>query len=291
MSSARSISLLSFAAILLVASDAYADGACAQGERDTTVVERQMMTNVLERAKAALPAAPEGWAIGGYEEVSVPRSICKEAETTPWTYGIGRTFNRADNVAERAQLQADAGAALRGDRDAKQPRIDALMAKMQALGGELGSAAQSGNQERIDAINAEMEKLQQEMQTIFDEGPGQEQLAALGGLLNADTEMTITVQVNGAAVVDADLQSTTPPSGATHALRGETTRDGVTTARIVVLLGAWQPRDGGGLQTARRGTVSSAAAHSLSVTLTADPARIDSLLATIDFAALAALTR
>jgi hypothetical protein len=159
------------------------------------------------------------------------------------------------------------------------------------LGAELGPAAQTGNQARINAINAEMGRLQQEMQTVFDEGPGQEQLAALGALMYADTEMVIAVRANESAIVDSDLQSITPPSGAAHALRGETTRDGVTTARMVVLLGAWQPRDGGGLQTTRRGTVSSAAAHSLSVTVTADPARIDSLLATIDFAAFAALTR
>jgi hypothetical protein len=53
-------------------------------DRRTTAAERQTMLRAMEAAKAALPPAPEGWQIGGYEELSVKTRTCQDDETTPW---------------------------------------------------------------------------------------------------------------------------------------------------------------------------------------------------------------
>lgn len=100
--------------------------------------------------------------------------------------------------------------------------------------------------------------------------------------------MSIDIRVNGGAVSNADMQSTAPPAGTHSAYRWTTAADGVETAHALVLFGAWQPRAEGGVQSQRRGTTSPAAAHALAVTAQADPARLDALLASIDFGAIAA---
>jgi hypothetical protein len=280
-----------FFAAMLATPVVRADAACEKGYRNTTAVERQAITNVLERAKATLPLAPEGWIIGGYEELDPIGRICIDVEGRPWAYGISRTFIRADDVAEREQLQADASTALRASAADRQPRIDELMQKMTQLGAELGPAAQKGDQVRIDAINQELEMLQQQLDAVINDAPSAAQNEALAALIYQGREMGIGVSINPGWVSDADLQSTPAPTGAHSALRGETTHEGITTATAVVLIGNWQRIAGGGLQSIPRTAAPSTAAHAIVVSLTADPARLDALVDSIDFGALAALLR
>ena len=103
-----------------------------------------------------------------------------------------------------------------------------------------------------------------------------------------DRSMTIGVAVNQAAISSGEIESTTAPAGGHSAYRWTSSADGVETAHRRVLFGAWQPRAEGGVQSGRRGTASSAAAHAVAVTASADPARIDSLLDSIDFDVIAA---
>jgi hypothetical protein len=269
---------------------AWADGECSKF-RDTTAAERQTVTGVLGAVKAALPSAPEGWIIGGYEEISARTSICVDHDTTPWGYTFTRIYNRADDVEQREQLAADAGAAVRASLAERQPRIDALMARNAALGAQLAEAAQAGDQARIDAINAEIAAAQEEFERLINEGPSEEQTAALGGALHQDRVMEIAVAVNPGPVAREAMQNATPPAGAHAAFRSETSRDGVTTAEGLVLLGAWRPGAGDRLEAARRDGASAADAHAMVVRVTADPARLDSLLGAVDFTQLAALLR
>src|SRR5262245_23534619 len=88
-------------AISLAASSAFADGVCEKGFRDTTESERATMTRVLEAIKAALPQPPEGWVIGGYEDIDVVGNICMDAEATPWAYDYTRIYNRVDDAEQR----------------------------------------------------------------------------------------------------------------------------------------------------------------------------------------------
>lgn len=103
--------------------------------------------------------------------------------------------------------------------------------------------------------------------------------------------MEIGVAVNPVAVSIANLSSLTPPAGVRAAYRGEYDHDGVTYAQVLALLGDWQERDDGAQHSLSHDDVPPVAAQAMTVTVTADPSRIDSLLAAIDFQALAALIR
>ena len=275
-------------AAAMCASAAYADGVCVKGYRDTTAAERQTMLTVMETAKAALPVAPPGWVIGGYEELSPVGSICKDGENTPWSYGFSRTFNRTDDQAARDQAMADASAKVRAAQEARQPRIDALMARSQTLGAELGAAAQKGDQARVDAINREIEKISRQYAAIMAEGDDPAVLESIAKATMQDRTMSIGIRVNPGAISNADMKKSQAPAGAQSAYRWTTSADGVSEGHVLLLFGAWQPRAEGGVESQRRGTHSSSAAHAVAVTVVADPARLDSLLTSIDFGEIAA---
>jgi hypothetical protein len=277
--------------IALLAATARADSPCEKGFRDTTSEERASMTRVLEGAKAALPAAPEGWVIGGYEVVSVLTRICMDGEATPWEYNVSRLYNRTDNAAEREQALADAGSALRADLAAKQPRMDALMARSQELGAELGAAAQRRDEARIAAIHAEMEQLSKQYAELANEGDAQARAQSVVAATMHDVEMSIAVSVNPGAVSTEEMQPSAAPAGAQQAFRGQTTADGFTRGRALVLVGSWRARAAGGVELVPRAGASPAAAHGISLAVSADPARIDALLSGIDFGAVEALLR
>jgi hypothetical protein len=283
---------MSRGAVLLAAaigaSAAYADGVCVKGYRDTTAAERQTMLAVMEAAKAALPGAPTGWIIGGYEELSPVGTICKDGENTPWAYSFSRTFNRTDDQAARDQALADAGAKMRAAQEARQPQIDALTARMQTLGAELGTASQKGDQARVDAINREFEKTSKQLEAIYAQTNDPALLESVAKATMQDRTMSIGIRVNPGAISNADMKKSQAPAGAHSAYRWTTSADGVSEGHALVLFGAWQPRAQGGVESQRRGTQSSAAAHAVAVRVAADPARLDSLLASIDFGAIAA---
>jgi hypothetical protein len=270
------------------ASAAYADGVCVKGYRDTTAAERQTMLAVMEAAKAALPGAPTGWIIGGYEELSPVGTICKDGENTPWAYSFSRTFNRTDDQAARDQALAHAGAKMRAAQEARQPQIDALTARMQTLGAELGTASQKGDQARVDAINREFEKTSKQLEAIYAQTNDPALLESVAKATMQDRTMSIGIRVNPGAISNADMKKSQAPAGAHSAYRWTTSADGVSEGHALVLFGAWQPRAQGGVESQRRGTQSSAAAHAVAVRVAADPARLDSLLASIDFGAIAA---
>jgi len=270
------------------ASAAFADSECVKGYRDTTAAERQTMLAVMEAAKAALPDAPTGWIIGGYEDLSPIGTICKDAENTPWSYGFSRTFNRADDQAAREQALAEAGAKARAAQEARQPQIDALTARMQTLGAELGTAAQKGDQARVDAINRELEKTSKQLEAIYAQANDPALLESVAKATMQDRTMAIGISVNPGGISNAEMKKSQAPAGAHSAYRWTTSADGVSEGHAQVLFGAWHPRAQGGLVSQRRGTQPSSAAHAVAVTVVADPARLDSLLASIDFGAIAA---
>jgi hypothetical protein len=69
------------------------------------------------------------------------------------------------------------------------------MARVEALGAELGPAAQRGDQARIDAINREMEQLKQEFQQVMSQGDDQ-------ALIEATAKASIEGRAASRASVD-----------------------------------------------------------------------------------------
>jgi hypothetical protein len=266
----------------------HADGVCEKGTRDTTAAERQTMMAVVEATKAALPLAPAGWVIGGYEEISPIASVCRDAENTPWAYSFSRTFNRTDDAAERERQMAEVTAAARAAQAARQPRQVELQAKADAASAEFARAAQSGDEQRLAASRSALDAVSAEYAAFMAEANDSALIESIARIQARDRAMSIAIGVNEGSSWN-DMQSVAPLHGALSTYRRTTTDTGVETADVLLLYGAWQPLGEGSAALGRRGTASPAAAHALTVRVMADPARVDSLLASIDFDALAAV--
>ena len=274
-------------AALCFGSAAYADSVCEKGSRETTAAERDTMMSVLVAVKAALPQAPEGWVIGGYEELSVPQSFCMDMYT-PLGYGVSRTFNRTDDQAQRDEALAAAGADLRAQQEARQPQMEALMIRLEGLGAQMADAAQKGDASRNDALAREFEQIQKELEALLASGNTEALVEQVAVATMKDVTMSIAVQVNPTGVGRGDMQPAAPPSGARAAYAWPESDGGIDTAHTLVLLGAWQPRSDNGIASQLAGKSAIAAAHAMAIDVAADPARLESLLGSIDFSALAA---
>ena len=290
MRSIRFLTTLGWAAAaILVTSVARADAPCDAGFRASTPAERQTMTAVLQAAKKALPPVPAGWVIVGDDQISVTTSLCQDGERRPWNYSFGRTYTQVGDYESRQKVIADAGAATAAEFAKKQPRLDAIMAKMTKLSEQQVALVQKGDMARAEALNAEMAKLQAEYQKIADEGDSEKLITAAGKEANRDVEMSIGVRINAAAESQgSDAVSFALPPGATAALRWNTSDENADQGYALVLFGKWNRTEKIRWNSVYRNNVAPNAANSISVSIIADPNRIDSMVKSIDFKSLAA---
>jgi len=297
MPSVRKLATLGLAvATIFGAAMARGDAPCNAGFRNSTPAERARMTAILEIARKSLPPAPAGWQIGGYEEISVAGSVCRDGENLPWSYGISRNYNRVDDYEARQQVMRDAAAYTAAEQQKKQPRMDALMAKMTALSQQQVALVQKGDMAGAEKLNHEMAKIEAEFKKVAVEGDSQARIAAAGKEMDRDLHMSISVRVNETDVPLTSGAANFPlPPGASVAQRWTRPANAEKSAEghALVLFGGWNRTD----QTkrwmpARRANAVPTAAHVISVEVVGDPARIDPLLQGIDFNSLAtALTK
>jgi len=267
---------------------AYAGGGCAKGWRDITTAEHETMSSVIETAKKAMPLPPEGWVLSGEDGVSMPKSLCMDEEGAPWVYELTRTYYHAAVQEERNQAFASAMQDMSAQMEAKQPRIDALTAKMNALGEEIGAAAQKGDLARTEELGKEMEKLSEEYKAILEEGGTTEKMNAAAQEVSRDLDMRILVRVNTLyAYPQPGADVLTAPPGTQSAFRWSEQSGDHQQGHALVLLGPWQPNTEGGFQAAPGVGASAPAAQVMSVTVIADDERVPWILGAIDFGALA----
>jgi hypothetical protein len=269
-----------FAVAASLGADAFADYACEKGYRDTTPAERAAETHALETIRAALPAASAGWVLLGDDKISVTQSLCADFDGTPWRYSFNREYQRVDDRAQRDELIAQAAEVMQADAVAKQPQLDALMAKIQALTNESIAAAQAGDFARVDAISQQNAALTEQYQQLVDTGPDRTRADALLAQASRDQSMWVSVDVNqDRSPLDGAV--TLPlPAGARSAYRWSETRGDVNVDHVLVLLGQPPPD---------AATATPTAVRAVAVDVTADAERIAATVAAIDFAALAAL--
>lgn len=113
--------------------NAYADDECDKGIRQTTAAEQAAMKNVLDTVDRALPPAPQGWVIENEREPSIATEICRDVEQQPWAYNRSRFYRETAGEQQRQAAVAAAGQQTTADLASKQPRLDAVMAKITAL--------------------------------------------------------------------------------------------------------------------------------------------------------------
>ena len=285
-----SATLICAVAALCCATIAQADGdACEKGFRDSTPAEKARMTAILEIVKRSLPPAPAGWQIGGYEEISVAGNVCRDNETRPWGYNISRTYNRVDDREARDKKFRDAALQANAQQAAKQPRMDAVMKKMEALSARQVALIQKKDFAGAEKLSPEMEKLQNEYKKIADEGNSQALINEAGKELSRDTIMTISVRVNEMAIQKPEgATNFTPPAGASIAQRWIQPGDEASSdeGHAMVLFGTWRVGPPTRWTAPARAGAVPTAAHVIAVEVTGDPARIDPMLQAINFPGL-----
>jgi len=270
---------------------ASADSVCVKGNRDVTPAERATMTRVLETVRAALPPAPADWVVVSDDSLSVPKSYCRDFEPSPWHYRFSRHYSNQNTQRREAgeRALADAAATSQSEMAQKQPRLDAIMAKMNALVPQVQAAEQKGDAAKAQKLRTEYETLSQEYTRVIEGGDSAAQMAAAGAAMSHDLEMTISVDVNPGKVAAAQgMTKLSARPGSQVAVRWNTQHEAATNGHALVLLGQWAPAaQRSGWTAVVPANAALPAAHAYSVRIEADPARIEQTLQSIDFASLA----
>jgi len=175
---------------------------------------------------------------------------------------------------------------------AKQPRLDALMARVTELSAQIAEAAQKGDFARVETIQMEVEKVSAEYQRVWEEGGTLDRIEAASEEAGRDVEMSVVVAINSRhATAGAGASAMRLPTGAHAALRWTEDQGGLQLGHALVLFGAWRPSTQGGFEFSPRAGAAPERAQTVSVSLQADESRMDSLADTIDFAAVAGALR
>lgn len=270
------------------ASMAHADGSC-NAYRDTTAAERATMTSVLEAAKKTLPPAPAGWVLVGDDQASAPRNLCRDHERDPWNYGYTRHYQNVGNQDARNKMVADEAATSATAMKAKQPRLDAAMARISKLTEQQVALMQKSDMVGAEALDKEMAKAMAEYEKILKEGDSEQRMAAFEEKFNRDRDMTITVQINASGeIFGSDAKNLPLPPGARAAVHWIGSGRKPHEDRALILVGQWTPGAEGHWQPVRRAGIAVQGAHVISVDVVADSERLTPALAAIDFNSLAA---
>ena len=269
--------------------NAYADDECGKGVRQTTAAEQAAMKKVLDGVDRALPPAPQGWVIEDEGDLPIATEICRDIEQRPWAYSRSRSYRETAGEQQRQDAVTAAGQQATADLASKQPRLDAVTAKIVALAPAVEEAAQKNDLARLTALSEEGDKLKAEYDRIVQEGgnPG-ERLDAFAKNAYVDTTMSINVSINpNSDGIPSDAARVAPPGGATAAAR-RLGGDGTTHATVVVAFGTWRTTTDGFAEPVARGGPPHAP-HGISVQVDAADERIDQVVSSIDFSAIGKL--
>jgi len=262
---------------------------CAKGYRDTTAAERATMQSVLTTALAALPKPPTGWTLTADGETRGAQNLCRDQETQPLMYRTRRLLNRTDEASKSAsEAVIDKAAAAQA---AKQPRFDALSAKLQETAEKAGDAAAKGDLARAEALQKEADAIGAQLQALAAENDQTAQIEADTREAARDTVIDIEVSVNSARErVPGEAKPAAKPAGVQSAYRWSDMPDQGTQDHVLLLLGTWTSGENG-LEPTPRSGAAIVTPSSWSVRIDADAARMDSVISAIRIADLAATLR
>jgi len=289
MRASRALVSLTVAPILtLVATGAKADQECFKGYRDTTPAERAAMMRVLERALEAMPPAPDGWVVSSDDQLYVVPSVCQDDEFSPWRNDFSRSYARVDDHDAREQALGEAAARTSADMESKQPRMDEVMARIQELSLEAVAAAEAGDYDEVDAINVKIQDASAEMERIMADGGTLDRADEATDAANRDTRIDIIVDVNTShGLWGYGAEPIAAPAGAASAYRWTDNEGSNVNETRMVLFGQWRT-DGESFEPVFREGAAPTAAQAISIRITADESRVESVFDAVDFGTLAA---
>ena len=265
---------------------------CNTGVHQETAAERAQYTAVLKAAQAALPPPPAGWIIvvDPVNEIGGAGTICREYETLPWNYGFSRTYRQVADAESRNKILTDQAARQRVAMEQRQPRLDAAGKKYNKIIEQQTALNQKGDYAGAEKLQPQAVAAQKEYEAIFNEANSPAAADAAQKAFNKDLEMSIAVTVNPKFErVGAGATAVAPPAGAKVAQRWHVEDETQSNDKVLLLFGAWKPSAQGQWNTTPRAGVAPPGAHSVSVLVTADPARVTQTVASLNFAKLAAI--
>jgi hypothetical protein len=190
--------------------------------------------DVLDRVDRVFPPAPQGWVIDDEGEPSIATEICRDSEQKPWAYSRSRSYRKSEGEEQRQAAVTAAGQQFQADLARKQPRLDALTAKMTALIPAIEAAAQKGDLARLAALGEESDKLKAEYDRIAQEGDPEQRLDAATQNAYADTRMSIDVLINpNSDGLPSDAERVAAPPGAAAAARRDSGGDPTVLATSI----------------------------------------------------------
>lgn len=266
----------------------FADYECVKGYHDITTEESATMIGVLEAARAAVPAPPNGWINTlNDDSVSPPRSVC--LDFSPWTYSYSRHYSRVEGAEEREQAEAAAGQQIRAMMAERQPRLDALMAQSNELSAQYAAAATSGDQAKAESIQVEIDRVSAEFDRLMNEGDPAAVYESHTASHYADLEMNISVTINPMRESPMDGAQPLQASGA-HSAYQWTSGDDGQHGTALVLFGAWRPGTSGhGLEPAGIPGATPEQPQAISARIQAHKDRLPAVIEATNFSAIAAL--
>lgn len=195
----RLVSLCLFGLTLSFAAAAHAEG-CDSTPRSLTAQEKAFYSKFTV-LRAALPKPPAGWQYKDdtQEQLApdyqyVPNEYCPD---TGYYVGINAGYTRpmtqADSDKEMAAMQAKPDPAM-------QKKLDALMARQQALIEKVGEAAQKQDFKAMDALGKQNDALSKEIQAAQADASAGSRAAI--DAVQADREAAVNISINSAVGVD-----------------------------------------------------------------------------------------
>lgn len=269
---------------------ARADGECAGGYRDTTPTERTAMTAAVTIARNAMPAAPEGWIMNGDDAVSIIDTLCRDYDAEPWSYGHRRQYQRIDDQDARNALLQEAANTMKADMAAKQPRLDAIQARMLDLSQQAMAAAGEGNYARVDELNVEIDAASAEYEAVLTEGDADDQSRSAQAASNRDLVMSVDIDFNN--TFDApppDARPWSPAGVPGKVFRWSNPDDAFQLDEALILLGNWVAGSDGMYHFPPSGSRNATRVQSITLRVRADADRIEPFVGAINFAALQGL--
>jgi hypothetical protein len=192
-----------------------------------------------------------------------------------------------DNREARDQKIKAAADNMQADMNQKQPRLDAIMAKLEVLSKKQVAAIEKGDTAKAVGMNEEIAAFQDEYKKVVEEGDVAERNDAIFKELERDITMNISVAVNSLSESPGSgAKSLSPPGGAKSAFRWNNGGDGQQD-QALVLFGQWKPMAESRTVLVARGNVAAPAVHGIAVRVTADGSRLAPTLDAIDFNRLA----
>jgi hypothetical protein len=263
---------------------AMADAVCNKGYRDTTPAERAKMTAVLQTVKDAMPEPPAGWVIGGDDSISVPQSLCQDYALVPLDYGMGRLYRQVGDAEHRQKLIDDQSARLVEAYKQKQPRLEAIQARVEKLNAQQVALLQKGDFAGAEKYSTQIAALQEEYQSVADEGNDPAAMDAVSKEMKRDLELTISVRVNPMTASDpAGAKPMAAPAGAKSAWRWHVEDESQSTDHALYYFGAWFKRPDGTFQPSVRQGAPFSAAHGFTLEIIGDPERVTQTISAFDF--------